>query len=152
MVQNIYKSWLLVSQITRGTWRPTDKQWKVQKFKFDGLLSKTYSPSAKTLNTEDLSNITFNYLCENSPNSSCHFSSKKSVFLLKFGSFSSVMRDNCSVLFWLKLYIDKSSTIAKFLMFLPNSSCHFWNQDSVFLQTLHHSSVSWDITLLCFFI
>ena len=73
MVQNIYKSWLLVSQITRGTWRPTDKQWKVQKFKFDGLLSKTYSPSAKTLNTEDLSNITFNYLCENSPNSLWHF-------------------------------------------------------------------------------
>ena len=106
------------------------------------LLSKKYILSAKTLYTEDLSNITFNYLCENSPNSSCHFSSKKSVFLLKFGSFSSVMRDNCSVLFWLKLYIDKSSTIAKFLMFLPNSSCHFWNQDSVFLQTLHHSSVS----------
>ena len=24
---------------------------------------------------------------------------------------------------------------------LPNSSCHFWNQESVFLQTLHHSSV-----------
>ena len=23
----------------------------------------------------------------------------------------------------------------------PNSSCHFWNQESVFLQTLHHSSV-----------
>ena len=80
MVQNIYKSWLLVSQITRGTWRPTDKQWKVQKFKFDGLLSKTYSPSAKTLNTEDLSNITFNYLCENSPNSLCHFWNHKSFF------------------------------------------------------------------------
>ena len=34
----------------------------------------------------------------------------------------------------------------------PNSSCHFWNQESVFLQTLHHSSVSWNITLLYFFI
>ena len=25
---------------------------------------------------------------------------------------------------------------------LPNSSCHFWNQEPVFLQTLHHSSLS----------
>ena len=29
--------------------------------------------SAKTLYTEDLSNITFNYLCEYSPNSLYHF-------------------------------------------------------------------------------
>ena len=28
---------------------------------------------AKTLYREDLSNITFNYLCENSPNYLCHF-------------------------------------------------------------------------------
>ena len=34
----------------------------------------------------------------------------------------------------------------------PNSSCLFWNQRSVFLQTLHHSSVSWNITLLYFVI
>ena len=27
---------------------------------------------------------------------------------------------------------------------------HFWNQESVFLQTLHYSSVSWDITLCTF--
>ena len=39
---------------------------KSKKLKFDGLLlSKKYIPSAKTLYTEDLSNITFNYLCEN---------------------------------------------------------------------------------------
>ena len=25
-------------------------------------------------------------------------------------------------------------------------SCHIWNQKPVFLQTLHHSSVSWEIT------
>ena len=31
------------------------------------------------------------------------------------------------------------------------SSCHFWNNKSVFLQTLHHSSVSWDIILLYFY-
>ena len=32
----------------------------------------------------------------------------------------------------------------------PNS-CHFWNSKSVFLQILHHSSGSWDITPLYFF-
>ena len=43
---------------------------KFKKLKFDGLLlSKKYIPSAKTY-TEDLSNITFNYLCENSSNDS----------------------------------------------------------------------------------
>ena len=36
--------------------------------------------SAKTLYTEDLSNITFNYLCENSPNSIYHFWNHKSFF------------------------------------------------------------------------
>ena len=39
-----------------------------KKLKFNGLLSKKYIPSAKTLYAEDLSNITLNYLCENSPN------------------------------------------------------------------------------------
>ena len=33
----------------------------------------------------------------------------------------------------------------------PNSSCNIWNHKSVFLLTLHHSSVSWDLTLLYFF-
>ena len=34
---------------------------------------------------------------------------------------------------------------------LPNSSCHFPSNKSVFLQILHHSSVSWKITPLYFF-
>ena len=34
---------------------------------------------------------------------------------------------------------------------LPYSSCHFPNHRSVFLQILHHSSVSWKITPLYFF-
>ena len=34
---------------------------------------------------------------------------------------------------------------------LPNSSCHFPNHKSVFLQILHDSSVSWKITPLYFF-
>ena len=44
-----------------------------KKLKFNGQhLSKKKIPSAKTLYTEDLSNITFNYLFENSPNSLYH--------------------------------------------------------------------------------
>ena len=81
MVQNLYKSWLLFSKIIWGIWIISDKHWKSKKLKFNGLhLSKKYIPSAKTLYTKDLSNITFNYLCENSPNSLCHFWNHKSFF------------------------------------------------------------------------
>ena len=53
---------------------------KSKKLKFDGLfLSKKYIPSGKTY-TNDLSNITFNYLCDNSPNFFCHFWNHKSLF------------------------------------------------------------------------
>ena len=34
---------------------------------------------------------------------------------------------------------------------VPNSLCHFLNRKSVFLEILHHSSVSWKITALYFF-
>ena len=34
---------------------------------------------------------------------------------------------------------------------LPNPSCHFSNKNSVFLQILHHSLVSWNITPLHYF-
>ena len=55
------------------------------KLKFDELLlSKNYIPSAKTLYTEDFSNITFNYLCENSPNSLWHFWNHQSFFMTNF--------------------------------------------------------------------
>ena len=33
----------------------------------------------------------------------------------------------------------------------PNLLCHIWKYKSVFLQNLHRSSVSWEITLLYFF-
>ena len=78
-IKSLYKNWLLVSKITWGIWTTSDKQWKVQKaeiwwdtFVQKTYLSKKYTPSAKTY-TEDLSNITFNYLCENSPNYLCLF-------------------------------------------------------------------------------
>ena len=47
---------------------------KSKKLKLDGVFSKKKSiPSAKTLHTVDLSNITFNYLRVDSPNYLCHF-------------------------------------------------------------------------------
>ena len=46
-----------------------------------GYICQKNIPSVKTLYKEDLSNITFNYLCENSPNSLYHFSNQKSFFM-----------------------------------------------------------------------
>ena len=55
--------------------------FKNRKLKFDGLyLSKKYIPSAKTY-TYDISNITFNYLCQNSPKSLHYFWNHKSFFM-----------------------------------------------------------------------
>ena len=75
MVQNLYKNCLLVSKITRGISTTSEKQWKVQKveIRWATFVQKKCIPSAKILYTGDLSNISFNYLCENSANSSCHF-------------------------------------------------------------------------------
>ena len=54
---------------------------KSKNLKLGGLLlSKKYISLAKTLYSEDLSNINFNYLCENSPNFLCHFWNDKSFF------------------------------------------------------------------------
>ena len=58
--------------------RNSDKQWKIQKVEiwWATFVQKIHI-LPKTLYTEDLSNIhaniTFNYLCENSPNYLCHF-------------------------------------------------------------------------------
>ena len=51
------------------------KSWNLM-----GFSPKKYIPSAKTLYTVDLSNITFNYLCVDSPNYLCHFWNHKSFF------------------------------------------------------------------------
>ena len=83
----------------------------------------------KTLYNEDLSNITFNYLCENSPNSIYHFWNHKSFFTTQLV---------CIIL-------------AQTLWNSSNFLCHFSNKKWVFLQSLDHSSVSWEITLLRFF-
>ena len=63
-----------IQKLTLGFKNHMRNLGKSKKVKFDGLLlSKKYIPSAKTLNTEDLSKVTFKSLCENSPNYLCHF-------------------------------------------------------------------------------
>ena len=70
----------LISKIT-GIWPTSDKQWKVQKsWNLMGFCPKKYIPSAKTLYKVDLSNITFNYLCVDSPNYLFHFWNHKPFF------------------------------------------------------------------------
>ena len=91
MVQSLYKtdSWFKKShEEFRQTLESPDKHCKLltssgksKNLKFDGLLlSKKYISSAKTLDTEDLSNINLNSFCENSSNSLCHFWNHKSFF------------------------------------------------------------------------
>ena len=68
MVQNLCKNWLLVSKVTWEIWTTSDKEWKVQKVEIRWVtFVQKYIPSAEALYTADWSNITFNYLCENSP-------------------------------------------------------------------------------------
>ena len=77
-----------------------------------------------------------------------------------FVSFFIVMTHNFSVIFkriYFLLWTKGSHQSSNFDTFecsgenLPNSSCHFPSNKSVFLQILHHSSMSWKITPLYFF-
>ena len=86
------------------------------------------------------------------------FETTRSGFIQILHHFN-VMKDNSSVFFLAQTSynLDKNSPSKwNFRTFeclgenSPNSSCHLWNQVSVFLQTLHHSSVLWNITLLYF--
>ena len=76
-----------------------------------------------------------------------------------FASFFIIMTYNSAVnlkLIHFLLWIKGSYQSLNFKTFecygesLPNSSCHFPNHKSVFLQILHHPSVSWKITPLYF--
>ena len=77
-----------------------------------------------------------------------------------FASFFTVMISNSSgnfnlihFLLWIKGFYESPyfETFKCSGENLPYSSCHFLNHKSVFLQILHHSSVSWKITPLYFF-
>ena len=88
------------------------------------------------------------------------FFKQKNSFSSKFACFSRVMRDNSSVLFQMKLYMFLIKVALHQSAYFqtcycshynsPNSSCHFWNQGSVFLETLHHTSVSRDNSSVLF--
>ena len=119
------------------------KSWNLM-----GFCPKKYIPSAKTY-TVDLSNITFNYLCVDSPNYLCHFWSHKLFFTPQL---------LCILLAQTLHTFYKSSTskckfsdfpllalkITKFLM-------SFFKQKTIFLRSLDLFSVSWKIILLYFF-
>ena len=77
-----------------------------------------------------------------------------------FALFFIVIVHNSSVIFkliYFLLWIKRSHQSPNVETFecssknLANSSCHFPNHQSVFLQFLHQSSVSWKISPLCYF-
>ena len=84
-------------------------------------------PSATTY-TEDLSDITFNFLHENSPNDLCHFWNHMSFFTTQPLYISN------------RKFSDLSLLSLKFTKFLMS----FLEPRVSVLQTLHYSSVSWD--------
>ena len=81
MVENLYKNRPLVSKITWRIWINLDKQKKVQSVEiWWATFVQKYIPIAKTVDENDLSKISFNYLCKNSPTFLCHFWNHKSLF------------------------------------------------------------------------
>ena len=133
-----YKNWPLVSKITRGVWTALDKQWKVQKVEIRwATFVQKYIPSVKTSHTEDLSNITFNCLCKNSPTSLCHFWNHKSFFTTQL------------------LYISLAETLHTFCESNP-SKCKFPHLLLLFKLCItfsvmrHNSSVLFHLNLSMF--
>ena len=84
-VQSLYKSWLLLSKVTWGIWKTSDKAVESPKsLHLMGFCPKNTFLQLKHIYTEDLSNITFNYLCGNSPTYLCRFWNHKSFFTTQF--------------------------------------------------------------------
>ena len=89
---------------------------------------------------------TFECSAENFPNSSCHFPNHKDIIILNASPHS----------WYIHVAQKEQIKVQIFETFKCSSqnstnSCHFWNSKSVFLQILHHSSVSWDVFALCLF-
>ena len=101
---------------------------------------------------------TFGCFSKNVSNSSCQFWNNKSILQILHHSSLSWHKTpvNFNLIHFL-LWIKRSHQSPYFETFecsgenLPNFSCHFPNCKSVFLQILHHSSVSRKITLLYLF-
>ena len=106
------------------------------------------SPSFKTLECSG----------KNLPNSSCHFPNHESVFLQILHHSSVPWKITPLYFFRLNfIYFERRGPIKvqiletfEFLDQNSPNSCHIWNK-LVFLQILHQSSVSWDITTLYFY-
>ena len=99
---------------------------------------------------------TFKCFDENLLNSSCHFPNHKSVFLQTFHDSSVSWKitpqyfSRSNITYFARkrpIKVHISETFKCLDQNWPNC-CHFWNNKSVFLQILYHSSVSWDITPL----
>ena len=97
---------------------------------------------------------------ENLPNSSCHFPNHKSVFLqiLHHSSVSSKITPlyffSLNIIYFGQKDVIKVHVFETFKCLgqnSSNSSCQLWNHISIFIQILHNSFVSWDITSLYFF-
>ena len=92
---------------------------------------------------------TFDGSHKNSPNFLCHFS-----FMSQFSFKFHISHNSCIIFLAERLYSSdkKSYQSANFWSFefsresSLNSSCHFWNCSSFFLQILHRSLVSWHIS------
>ena len=88
------------------------------------------------------------------------FSKPQGSFYANFTWLFNVMKDNSSVLFRSKIiYFAQKGPIKEQILEIFECSdqnspnfYQFWNNKLVFLQILHQSSVSWDITPLYFFL
>ena len=102
---------------------------------------------------------TFKCASGNLQNSSCHFP-KHSWGFLQISLYFSVswkitsvyfFRSNVIYLAWKRPFKLQIFETFECLDQNPSSSCHFWNRKLVFVQILHHSSLSWDIAPLYIF-
>ena len=156
-MQSLHKNWLLVSKTTWEIWTISDKQWKVQK---DEIRSATFVqkciPSCKALNTEDLSNITLNYLCENSPNSLCRFWNHKTFFTTKLlciflaqilNTFYTSSPSKCKFSDFALLALKFTKSLMSFLESRVSFSSNF---ASLFSVMRHNSSVLFHLDLYMF--
>ena len=86
------------------------------------------------------------------------FLKPRASFYSNFASLSSGMRDNCSVLFYLKLYMLSTKGTHQVQIFRLSTACikinkilcQFSSYESVFTKILHHLLVSWYIIPLKF--
>ena len=99
---------------------------------------------------------TFKCSGQNSSNSSCQIRNNKSIpfKILHYSSLSwhiTSLWILSSYFFYFGLKDPIKIPILRLFENLTYSSCNFPNHKSVFLQILHHPSVSWKITPLYFF-